>query len=104
MHNKVIGTYPTRSVKLARPRPLGAKLAEKHSTGREHLKNKNKSSLKNQEAKVYLNPVIPAVCHNYVSLIINGDPVGPRELPILCAFRSKKLGSDFIKYDSWNNE
>ena len=40
MH-KLIRTYPTRSVKLARPRPLGAKLAEKDSTGREHLRRKN---------------------------------------------------------------
>ena len=40
MH-KLIRTYPTRSVKLARPRPLGAKLAEKDSTGRENLRRKN---------------------------------------------------------------
>ena len=52
------------------------------------------------DSEIYLNPIIPAVCHNYVPLVINSDPVGPRELPVLCAFRSKKLGSDFIKPDS----
>ena len=58
------------------------------------------SNLKNLDGEIYLNPIIPAVCHNYVPLVINSDPVGPRELPVLCAFRSKKLGSDFIKSES----
>ena len=85
-------THPTRPVKFTRPRSLGAKLTEKYSTGREHLGNIG-SNYFNQdipklEVQIYshLNPVIPTVSNNNVALIVDSDPVGSGELPILCAF------------------
>ena len=40
------------------------------------------------EVQIYphLNPVIPTVRNNNVALVVDSDPVGPGELPILCAF------------------
>ena len=101
MKNLNVSTDPTRPIKLARPRPLRAKLAEKDSTGREHLKKKNKSQIiSTWDTEIYLDPVIPAVCHDYIPLVINSDTVGPCELTILGAFRSKELGKGFIISDS----
>ena len=38
-----------------------------------------------------LDPVVPAVGHDDVPLVVHGHPVRPRELTVLRALRAKEL-------------